>query len=112
MNRSEFITIRSIPGDTYRLDYHSAEYQAISRIDFVYTLFTVTSSQENRPDLVALKVYGDSKYWFPLYQFNGIIDAIEETIPGLQLKIPDFGRVDSYLKAISTVSETGNVVIL
>jgi len=114
MNRSDYITVRSIDNGTrYRLDYHAAAYVGLSRANFKFTVHTIKQHEEHRPDLVALNVYGDPSYWFPLYQYNGIIDHINETVMGKQLKVPDLGQLDAYLKAVNATEDvTGTVVTL
>lgn len=108
MNRSEFISVNRIDDGSLRLNYHTAAYAGLSQKQFNFTLHIVNQSEQHRPDLVALNVYGDSGLWFPLYQFNGIIDPITETIPGLQLKVPDSGQLGAFLKASNsqTTNET------
>jgi Base plate wedge protein 53 len=49
-------------------------------------VFTV-SGEENRPDLVSYKIYGNTQYWWIILLYNGLSHN-EEVVAGLELKYP------------------------
>ncbi len=110
MNRKDFITEVQLDNGEYRKDYHSAVYAGLTSVTFPTTMYTVSEDEKGRPDLVANAVYGDPFLWFPLYQYNKIINPVTETIPGLILKVPSAAQLDQYLKALLVVDTTGEVV--
>lgn len=66
------------------------------------TFFTVTQEVLSRPDLIAQTYYGNSDYWWVIYEFNGIRDPLFELKLGQILRIPAIDRV---LAAISKLEE-------
>lgn len=94
----------------WRLDPHSATYQALSRRQFSISHYTVSSSEAHRPDLVSLACYGRVDWWLVICLFNGIINPIKEMEMGRQLQIPDFAEVNRLLKSDDNRSKVGQVV--
>jgi len=47
----------------------------------------VVSGEENRPDLIAYKIYGDTQYWWILLLYNGLVKN-EDVTAGMELKYP------------------------
>ena len=52
------------------------------------TLIVLTGRHVGRPDLIAYDFLGDSKLWWLIAQYNGIIDPYEEFVEGKYLRIP------------------------
>lgn len=52
--------------------------------------FTITPKYENRPDVLAHDLYGNSKLWWVFAQFNPdtLNDPIIDFVSGLKIKIP------------------------
>lgn len=57
------------------------------------TFFEVTQEVLKRPDLVAQTFYGNTEYWWVIYEFNGIKDPLFELKMGQILRIPALERV-------------------
>jgi len=51
----------------------------------------------NRPDAIAYKFYGNSKYWWIIAERNGITDPFKGFYKGRKLKIPDLVTVRKVL---------------
>jgi len=51
----------------------------------------------NRPDAIAHKFYGNSKYWWLIAEKNGISDPFTEFYKGRKLRIPDLHAVRNLL---------------
>ena len=66
------------------------------------TFFEVTQEVIQRPDLVAQTFYGNTEYWWAIYEFNGIRDPLFELRLGQILRIPELNRM---LQAISKLEE-------
>ena len=66
------------------------------------TFFEVTQEVLKRPDLVAQTFYGNTDYWWVIYEFNGIKDPLFELKMGQILRIPALERV---LTAIEQLEE-------
>lgn len=62
--------------------------------DMTYTLEKV---YENRPEKLAGVLYGDTRLWWLILQFNNILDIQEEFVEGKQLRLPTKDRVYSDL---------------
>lgn len=55
--------------------------------------YTILSSENKRPDLVARKFYGTESYMWLVLQFNNIVDIEEEFKAGQQIILPTEKRV-------------------
>lgn len=64
--------------------------------DFEYT---IENQYENRPDLLAFDVYGDSKLWWVIVQRNLEIlkDPIFDFVPGTKIYLPKENNLKQYL---------------
>lgn len=76
--------------------YHINEDPSIIQIDLInmnlpYTETYVRKSEENRPALVAQRVYNNPNYWWVICQYNGILDP--KILPnGTLLRIPNLTK--------------------
>ena len=52
------------------------------------TFFMVTQEVLKRPDLIAQTFYGNTEYWWCIYEFNNIRDPLFELKLGQILRIP------------------------
>jgi hypothetical protein len=61
--------------------------------------FTVTSSYENRPDLLAYDIYGDVKLWWVFAARNPSIlkDPVFDLVPGIIIYIPKMSSMKKTL---------------
>lgn len=64
--------------------------------DFEYT---IENQYENRPDLLAFDVYGDSKLWWVVVQRNLEIlkDPIFDFVPGTKIYLPKENNLKQFL---------------
>ena len=64
--------------------------------DFEYT---IENQYENRPDLLAFDVYGDSKLWWVIVQRNleTLKDPIFDFTPGTKIYLPKENNLKQYL---------------
>jgi hypothetical protein len=62
-------------------------------------VFTVTSSYENRPDLLAFDLYGDVGLWWVFAVRNPSIikDPVFDLVPGIQIYIPKMSSMKKTL---------------
>lgn len=58
--------------------------------------YEVTNMTENRLDLISLKFYGSSNYWWIIAHANFIYDALTEIKRGMKLRIPPLSSVYNY----------------
>jgi hypothetical protein len=47
----------------------------------------IVSGEENKPDLIAYKIYGNTQYWWILLLYNGLLSN-EDIVAGTKLKYP------------------------
>lgn len=66
------------------------------------TFFEVTQEVLLRPDLISQTFYGNTEYWWVIYEFNEIRDPFFELKLGQVLRIPALERV---LIAISKLED-------
>lgn len=57
-------------------------------LNLTYTETFVRGTEENNPELLSQRVFGDARYWWLLCRFNGIMDPNNLPV-GLKIKIPD-----------------------
>jgi hypothetical protein len=71
----------------------------ISRYIFRYptTTYRVVSTDVQRPDRIASKLYGSQEYWWLLMKYNSIDDVWNELYGGLLLTVPDIRDLDEYI---------------
>lgn len=66
------------------------------------TFITITQEILKRPDLISQVAYGNSEYWWVIYEFNNIRDPLFELKLNQILRIPAIERV---LAAISALED-------
>ena len=66
------------------------------------TFLTITQELLIRPDLISQRAYGNSEYWWVIYEFNGIIDPLFDLKLNDVLRIPP---IENVLIAISLLEE-------
>jgi nucleoid-associated protein YgaU len=54
---------------------------------------TISKELERRPDLIAVKAYGNADLWWAIYEFNEIRDPYSQLKQGQILRIPELQRV-------------------
>ena len=60
----------------------------LSVMNLPYTETTVKEGEQNRPELIAQRIYNNPHYWWVICQYNGIIDP--DNIPvGLVIRYPN-----------------------
>lgn len=64
------------------------------------TFVTVTQEIVQRPDLIAQTFYGNTEYWWVIYEFNEIRDPLFELKIGQILRIPALRRVLAAIEAL------------
>lgn len=64
------------------------------------TFVTITQEMVQRPDLIAQTFYGNTEYWWVIYEFNGIRDPLFELKLGQILRIPALDRVLAAIEAL------------
>ena len=57
-----------------------------------YSVYEVKSGESY--DLIALKAYNNPTYFWIICDFNNIIDAFVDPIPGTRLKLPVISTID------------------
>jgi len=61
--------------------------------------FTILPQFASRPDLVALAMYGNSRLWWIITEFNGISDIWNEFVVGVVLDLPSEGDMHRFHQA-------------
>ena len=59
------------------------------------TLFVISHSMENRPDLIANKFYGEPRYMWIILMRNNINNPLTDLLAGNTIYIPSITRVRS-----------------
>jgi hypothetical protein len=62
-------------------------------------IYVMESKYEGRPDLLGFVFYNDTKLWWIICQYNGILDPMNELKEGKVLLIPSKTKVDSQFVA-------------
>lgn len=109
MKRVDMMTVQRIAssGVQWRLDPHTAKYAGLIHKDIPYVEYTITQDVSGRPDLIALRVYGDPSWWWVIATFNGIINPILEMVTGRRLYIPNYAAIDKLFKDQGAVDKAG-----
>jgi hypothetical protein len=63
----------------------------------IYMYYTVSDNESGRMDLIAHKIYGNSKLWWAIAIANQIEDSLVEPTSGRTLKIPSVTAVQRWL---------------
>ena len=61
-------------------------------------------SEENRPDVLSYKIYGDTQYWWILLMYNSLLEP-DELVAGLVIQYPYLGAIEDLyfeLKSLET----------
>ena len=58
-------------------------------------IYYVENQYEHRIDLISAEMYGDSRYWWVIAQYNDILDPHGEIYPGRMLVLPTKDRLFS-----------------
>jgi len=61
-----------------------------------YTFYSIRQEDLLRPDLISLKLYGSTVYWWILMKANDIEDIWNDLYEGKVLAIPPFRDIDLY----------------
>lgn len=98
--------------DYYVIDVLSARYEGMVDSGIGYDTFQVTDTEAFQPDAVAHKYYGDSKLWWLICSYNGIIDPYTQFVSGLKVKVPKLDEALLYMtreefKNVSTPNRVG-----
>lgn len=96
----------------YVIDVLAARYDGMAEAKIGYDTFQVTDTEAFQPDAVAFRYYGDSKLWWLICSFNGIIDPYTEFEPGLKVKVPKLDEAILYMtreefKNVATPNRVG-----
>lgn len=95
LNRATYLK----PGRGNRLNYLSSLYKNIRFQIQAVQVYTLTQSDTANAPGLAFRFYGDVGYWWVICLFNGIIDPIEELVPGRTLQLPSIADVNAFLTA-------------
>lgn len=58
-------------------------------------LVTITQDLVRRPDLISYKAYGNSDFWWVIFEYNGIRDPVFDLRMGQIIRIPTIDRVNA-----------------
>lgn len=53
---------------------------------------------EHRPDKLSAVFYNESRYWWVLMQYNGILDIETEFVEGVLLTMPSLSKLESIIR--------------
>jgi hypothetical protein len=62
-----------------------------------YTFYEVRSDDIQRPDLISLRVYGRTNFWWIIMKVNGIEDVWNDIETGRLLAIPNISDIEEYV---------------
>jgi hypothetical protein len=64
------------------------------------SFYTLTKDDIQRPDLVSLKIYGDSRYWWILSKYNKIDDWWNDVQVEQVINVPSRVDIDDWLTSV------------
>ncbi len=53
----------------------------------------IVTTEENRPDLIAYYIYGDTQYWWIILEYNNIL-SFDDLVTGVELKYPSLSSLE------------------
>jgi hypothetical protein len=107
-----FRSSRKWPSKEY-LDFLGALYKDLPRTVQNFSLFTVDSSTQYRPELIAHQTYGDKNLWWVICFYNKIIHPTRDLAAGKVLKIPDESELVFFFERIKgSQTQVGSVVTI
>lgn len=56
-------------------------------------LFTITPTEEKRPDMISFAVYGKAMYGWLVLEYNNIVDVETELLTGMDIFLPSQDRL-------------------
>lgn len=95
-------------------DWLNARYVDLHEAVLTYDLYTVTDTDLGEPDAIAYKFYGDSRWWWLLCSYNGIVNPLTDMYPGQRLRIPVLQQTQMLLQDLGNRREdrVGAIAIL
>lgn len=63
------------------------------------TLYQVTESDIQRPDMICLKVYNSLDMWWLLMKYNKVEDIWNDLFVGMILEVPDKSELETYYRS-------------
>lgn len=79
------------------LDWLTATYNNLFEQVTSIRKFTITESEAGLPDVIAFRFYNTEELWWLICVYNGIIDPLEELVPGVIIDIPDLDQSTVFL---------------
>ena len=108
LNRSAYLSAGVSPKT---LSYLSAKYLNIRYIVPARDTFVVTQAYVANAPGIAFDYYGSQDYWWVVCLFNGILDPIEDFVPGLALQLPSLTDINAFLSLKETEGQDLTVTI-
>lgn len=109
LNRATYLQVGGVEGAPV-IDYLSANYLNIRFLLKARDTYQVTTADSCNLPGIAHKVYGDKGYWWIIGMYNGIIDPVQDLVPGLVLQLPAISDINAMLSK-QTAQTLTNVII-
>jgi hypothetical protein len=96
-------------------DWLSARYIDLHERVLEFRFHIVTESDIGEPDRIAYQYYGDSRWWWLVCSYNGIVHPLTDLIVGQKLKIPTLQQAQLNLQSPPDTrkeDQRGRVVII
>lgn len=98
MALEQFLMATHTPQDVYQgqgsaqsevlPDWLNCRYIDIHERVVEFVLHTITETDLGEPDGIAYTYYGDSRWWWLICSYNGIVNPMTDMVPGDKLRVP------------------------
>lgn len=93
--RTNFLTTNNVDGIDEK-DLGSIDF---GDYDFGADAYYICKQQDiGRPDIISMRIYGTTNYWWFLMRYNGISDVWNDIREGLVIKFPSYEMVREAFK--------------
>jgi hypothetical protein len=79
-----------------------AEYE---KNGITFPTYTIIGTDINRVDIISLKVYGRTDYWWMLMRVNNILDPFNDLYIGQVLKTPPINMIEDFYNKAKTATK-------
>jgi hypothetical protein len=69
-------------------DWLSADYVDLHERVIEFVFHTISDSDLAQPDAIAHKYYGDSRWWWLVCTYNGIVNPMRDMYLGQRIRVP------------------------
>jgi hypothetical protein len=81
-------------------DWLSADYVDLHERVIEFVFHTISDSDLAQPDAIAHKYYGDSKWWWLVCTYNGIVNPMRDMYLGQRIRVPALHQAQMSMQSI------------